>query len=294
MTGIDAGFLILGRNSHSAVFRSDPAGNPALGLPVVLAPDAAGAGGASTTRPPSPASPPGPSARPPPSATFGSEINVSRALVVDRGLRLEGALGFTHFGIREELFVGTDRTALVPFAGFGGTVNPGDRITTLDRYRASTDFYGPQLALRWTSSNGPLTCGAAVRVGLGASEMVYQLDGGTSVTSGGGTLTVPNGLTVLDTNAGRHYRSTFAVLVGGDFTLAYAVTDRLVLRLGYSFTYLSNAARPGLVANRNVDQTRVPLDATFGTGPLTNQPTFAFTDQGFWVQGVTLGVEFRF
>ena len=303
-TGIDASGFILGRTSKSSYFGSDPAGNPAIGQPIIVPPAGrpgrpadgvrvpAGGHGARLRRL-------GRDRRPGDGASaFGYEVNASRLVSATRTSRLEAALGFTQFGVREELYVRSDITDI----GGGGLTflgtptAAGDRVITEDRFRASTDFYGPQASLRWTGNYGRFGVSAAGRLGLGVSEMVYQLTGASTVVpaSGAAAGTTPGGLYVLDSNAGRYYRSAFGVLVGGDLSVSYAVTNWLGVRAGYSFTYLNRAARPGLVLTNAIDPTRLPTDPTFGAPHLTNQPTFSFRDQGFWVQGVTLGVSVQY
>jgi len=90
---------------------------------------------------------------------------------------------------------------------------------------------------------------------------------------GSSTQWFPSGLFGPLSPGSRTARSNFAVLPEGGLKFGYQLGERARFSLGYSVIYLSDAARPG-------DQ-------------VDGNPT-PFVRSDFWVQGVSLGLEWRY
>ena len=75
------------------------------------------------------------------------------------------------------------------------------------------------------------------------------------------------------------------------------MTDFVRLSVGYNFLYWSSVARPGDQIDRNLDVTQIPnfLPLPPGTAPVSPpRPMPLLRDNGYFAQGITLGVEFRY
>ncbi|HEY2784804.1 MAG TPA: BBP7 family outer membrane beta-barrel protein, partial [Fimbriiglobus sp.] len=110
---------------------------------------------------------------------------------------------------------------------------------------------------------------------LGVTLATAELSGATT----GAGQTIPNNLLVGPTNAGRYTDQYFAVVPEADVRLGYCLTDRVRITSGYSFLYWSKVQRAA-------DQ----IDLTVGA----NRPAYTAQTTDYWVQGWTLGLEFRF
>ena len=81
--------------------------------------------------------------------------------------------------------------------------------------------------------------------------------------------------------------------------LAFKITERTRVFVGYDFLFLSDVARPGDLIDRNINTTRTPVGTALGaagvdpTPPGAAGPNFAFRNTNFWAQGIQFGLEFR-
>ena len=139
-------------------------------------------------------------------------------------------------------------------------------------------------------NRGPFSVQLDTKVSLGRTVEVVRVSGQTvTVSEGfGGTATqwFPGGVFGQPSNSGRTVQSHFAVLPEGGLKLGYQLGERARFTVGYTVIYLSDAVRPGDQIDRAVDLNRV---GDFGERPL---PLFIRSD--YWVQGVTLGLDWRY
>ncbi len=151
------------------------------------------------------------------------------------------------------------------------------RSASADQFDAHNRFHGGELGLRTEFHRGPLSLQFDTKVALGRTVEVIRVSGQTvAVTSGrfgSSTQWFPSGLFGPTSPGSRTVHSNFAVLPEGGLKLGYQLGDRARFSLGYSVIYLSDAARPG----DQVDGNPAP-----------------FVRSDFWVQGVTLGMEWRY
>ncbi len=109
-------------------------------------------------------------------------------------------------------------------------------------------------------------------------------------------IALPNpqgGVLALQTNilGSPHIRDELGVSPELGAALKYQLTQRLELKVGYSFMYLSNVVRPGEQIDFNVDPLWIPSDPPAPGG--RDNPDFAFNDSPFYIHGLTLGGEYR-
>jgi hypothetical protein len=190
-------------------------------------------------------------------ATFfiGADANYRRNLYCGPNARLDALGGYRFAYLRDELFLGD-----VP--------EPGRDEYTQNRLLVANEFHGGQVGLagEWRAESWYV--GGTVKVAFGAvtPEVCAR---GLFVGAGGATAAGHARLASLSDPP----RSRFAVLPAVNLAVGRQVSEHARLFAGYTFQYLSRAARLGDV-----------LD------PAASGITF--TD--FWVQAVNFGMELRY
>jgi hypothetical protein len=84
-------------------------------------------------------------------------------------------------------------------------------------------------------------------------------------------------------------RDEFVVIPEFQFNMRYCLTRNVEFSVGYTFIYYSDAVRPADHIDPRVDPRQItdPTNAT----PF---PAFDFVGNPFWVQGLNLGLEYKF
>ena len=224
------------------------------------------------------------------STLWGYDINLRRNLIADCGFTMDLLLGFRQVGLDESLRISENLTQTAAVAGFPA----GSSFLVRDQFSTKNRFYGTQVGLAglWRL-NDAWSLGFTGKVAIGTTQQTVDINGSTTVTSGGVTQTLPGGLlTQAGTNIGHYTRNRFGVIPEGGVTLGYDVTDWLRLTAGYNFLYWSNVVRPGDQVNLNVNRTLLPFRG--GTPTAVAQPAFLGRTTDYYAQGVTFGMLFSF
>ncbi len=134
------------------------------------------------------------------------------------------------------------------------------------------------------------------KVALGMTHQEVTINGGSVLLgpTGNAITAVPGGVQALTSNIGRYSSDQFTVVPELGINLAYDVTERLRVRVGYSFLYCSSVARPGQQIDFTLNPGLVPTDATYGTAANPARPGPTGSRSDFWAQTVNLGFEFRY
>jgi hypothetical protein len=183
-----------------------------------------------------------------------ADVSYRRKLLCTNRSRLDGLAGYRYAYLRDELYLGDE---------------PDDH----DEYRqnrtaVSNSFHGGQIGLAGEiRANGWYVAGSA-KVAFGVVTAEAEATGtfvGAGV-SGGAAFHRLSALGSAD-------RNEFAVMPALNVQLGRQVTDHARVFAGYTFNYLSRAAR---------------------LGDALNPATAGLTFTEFWVQSVSFGAEFRF
>jgi hypothetical protein len=227
---------------------------------------------------------------------YGLELNGTGKIVQTDQLRLDGLVGIRYLNLTESLRMDDQLYPLFPGAltFLGQPFDPANTIYDFDSYKTTNNFYGGQLGARLIWTRGPWSLEGVQKLALGATLEHAILNGSTAMVTPSGAATVATG-GVLNTtaNIGTYNQTRFAVAPETDLNLNFALTPRLSFRLGYSFIFWSNVARPGDQVNRTVNPSLVPTDVTYGQGG-PNAPKFEFQTTSYWAQGLNLGFDFHF
>lgn len=201
--------------------------------------------------------------------------------------RLDLLVGYRFLQFREGLMIREDLVSTDP----GGLVEIGTRIVVEDQFSTRNEFHGADLGLALTLERGIWVFESAARVGIGEMRERLITRGATTVTTPGDLpVTGVGGLLVLPSNLVDLERRQLAFLPQFDLTCGCQVTEALKVNVGYSLLVLTQAARAGEQVDLRVDPSQLPFGAGGGAG---SYPQAAFSDSALWVQGLSLGLEWR-
>ncbi len=220
----------------------------------------------------------------------GVEVLYRHAIAADRFHRRYLTAGWRYFMLQDAFIV--EQSAAVSTGTPGGL--PLEQVTARDVFDTLSQFNGAEVGIveRWWRGRASLEI--VGKVALGASGIRTSISGDTTAsetTAGGSTSqSYPGGLLALPTNQGFH-RDTLVAGAGEVGVAAdYAIWSQCRLSLGYSFLWLTTVGR----AAAQIDTTINP--SQFAGGSLTGvaAPAFHLRTDGFWAQGLSLGLEYQF
>jgi hypothetical protein len=204
--------------------------------------------------------------------------------------RIDATLGWRFFQLKESLGITEDLSTFNRDPAQGG----GDFLIN-DSFSTRNQFNGAELGFQWTGRRGYWSLDALMRMGIGNMKQEVMIQGTTVSTLPNGTVVQPNpgvgGLLAQRTNIGTYTRNEFGIVPELGATLGYQVTQHLRLTAGYSFIYFSNVVRPGDQIDTTVNPNLMPPENPVETAFLN--PRFAFQQTDHWVQGLSLGGEYR-
>jgi len=202
----------------------------------------------------------------------GWEANLVRSLYDGPTVRLNGLAGYRYFMVNEGLRVES--------RSFGLNGVPGFAVA--DQFDAHNRFHGGQLGLRADVERGSFFAEVDAKIGFGRTVEVVRVSG---VTAFDGGPVVPVGVYGQPSNSGRTSRAAFAVLPEAGLRMGWRLGEKSRVYVGYTLLYLSDAVRPG----DQLDRVLAPSTGTFG-----DRPAPLFVQNDFWVQGLSLGLEWRY
>ncbi len=228
------------------------------------------------------------------SELWGAELNGVVRLWSEPRWSVGLLFGFRYLQMNESL---TYRTSSPDFP----PSTPDDVRLTFDGFDARNRFYGGQLGGRVEYAAGRFFIRATGKLALGSVQQRVTIAGTTLTNdftdSTGPAQQFPGGYLAQRTNLGAYERDRFAVVPEVTVNVGCQVTRRMRASVGYTFLYLSEAARPGNHIDRVINSSQseaIQFAPQVGglTGP--GRPAFSFRDSDFWAQGINLGLEFRY
>jgi len=193
--------------------------------------------------------------------------------------RIDATLGWRFYQLKESL-------------GITENLNPttGGNFLLNDNFRTRNQFNGAELGFQWTGRRGYWSLDALMRMGIGNVRQEVMINGTTLITPPGGA-PQRGGLLAQRTNIGTYTRNDFGVVPELGATLGYQVTQNLRMTAGYSFIYWSNVVSLGGQIDTTVNPNLMPPENPQETAFLN--PRFAFQPTDYWIQGLSLGGEYR-
>jgi hypothetical protein len=228
---------------------------------------------------------------------WGVQANGVMNLYRDASWEVCGLGGFRYLGLAEAFDLNLNLMGLIdtPFAGESGWAR--------DQFKTSNHFYGATLGLRGRYTFGSMFVDMSGRISLGVDNEMEEISGAfqefnTPIVTGppgvtGGLRPVtqgPNGIFAQPSNEGGNSGNRFAVAPEIGIKLGYNVSPAMQLTVGYDFLYISSVLRPTDQIDRNFSK-----GLPFQQDPAsTTGPTRRFKTTGFYAQGITVGVSYRF
>jgi hypothetical protein len=222
---------------------------------------------------------------------YGAEGLLRRALFCQQSrcqtYRLDAVAGYRFFRLDDGVQIGESLAPLSPF------YVPGTRIALKDSFQAQNSFHGGVLGLVFEYDRGPWSVDLSARMDIGKVYRDITIAGNTRVdVPGFPPLVYQGGFMALASNIGNYHSSEWVVIPEFGFNLGYRLTSNVRLLAGYTFIYWPNVARAGEQIDTTVNTNLLPPVTTPVTGPA--RPAFNLHRQDMWVQGINLGIEFRY
>jgi hypothetical protein len=229
---------------------------------------------------------------------WGFEANPFLRVVQGDYVTFDLITGFRYFQATETLSI-YDSVNLLPggvYAWNGvGLANPGS-VVVHDHIGARNQFYGGQIGGKLSFGNGGLFLDLTGKVAIGGVRQVVTVDGSTTLNRG--TVVAPastkGGFLASGTYLGERSENRFAVLPEGNVQLGYQLTSWANVFAGYSFLYLSSAARPGDQLNRNLALNLIPTSPNYNNRIPAQNRGLTVVDNELWVHGFNFGMTFSY
>ena len=205
---------------------------------------------------------------------FEQDINAMYRLARGESWQLNLLLGAHFIQFRERLDI-VSASRLLPAET---TV-----VSLEDHFQTSSKFYGGQIGLKGNYTRGRWTFDGKGVLALGGNAEEIRAKGFGLVDGPGGKTVTNTGLYVQPSNGGSFSRVALNFVTEWNANLTFAVTPRLGVRAGYTLITWSNPVRPG-------DQIEA-INRNQPAGPMA--PTIPFRTDLFWVQGLNLGMDWK-
>ncbi len=201
------------------------------------------------------------------------------------GFRVDAIGGYRHLRLKESLTI----SELATFPGPSPTT-----FDIVDEFETDNRFHGGEFGLVTQFCRGPWTMELLTKVAIGNVHENVRIRGSNTATTGGVLTFVPHGILAQPSNIGSSSDDQFAVLPELGAQFAYCLSRRMRVTAGYSYLYLSHTIRPGDQIDSVVDARWLnPNFVPPGTPPAT-RPAPMSASNSVWLQGITLGLEWRY
>jgi hypothetical protein len=228
------------------------------------------------------------------SSVWGAELYLRRELFGGPGEtswsapRVDWLAGARFLQFRERLSIDTTSTALAGNA----TLTPGTVTRVADAFDTENYALVGELGAVAQWQWGGLFLDVTGKLGFAGNHQVVEINGATRTEVPGSSPTsTQGGFLTQQTNISRHAGGTFSFIPEIGLQLSYAITPNIRLSAGYTFLYWTDVLRPG-------DQIDTVINASqLNGGSLTGDrrpAVLGMRSSDLWLQGITLGVEWRY
>lgn len=200
------------------------------------------------------------------------------------GQRVDFTLGYRYMGLDEQLTISEQLAA-----------NANGEIANFDltdSFRTENDFHGAEIGLIWEYYRGPWSLEFFSRFAVGNNSRTVTINGSTVSAVGGSTFSDVGGLLALENaNIGTYSDDEFVVIPELGVNLGWQIAPSTRFLVGYTFIYWNDVVRPGDQIDRRINPALLPpaLDTTDEI-----VPAFTFNDSSYWLQGLNLGLDWRY
>jgi hypothetical protein len=221
-----------------------------------------------------------------PSTLYGGEIDYRYQVWKEQTSRFALLTGARYLSLDEGLNI-HESSQDIPGLGV-----PGNSYLLSENYITHNRFYGGEVGAEYEYRFGSLITDFGGKAAFGVVEQTARNSAFTSITEPNGIVTssFDRALYISPNNAGRFTHTRFAVVPEGNVKLGYEFNQYVRFTVGYTFIYLSEAARPADQLDRRVNIQPIGTPGVFT--PAAPIPGVHSTD--FWVQGLDIGLRFCF
>lgn len=216
---------------------------------------------------------------------YGADAWIRETWSAEGGARIDLLAGYQFTRLDDSLAINNIQTSLDPTA----TLPVGSVIDVRDIFATQNEFHGGQLGVAGEYQGRCWSVELLGKVALGAMRERVLIDGRSIVTEPNlPPATAVGGLLAQGTNIGVYERQRLAFIPEVGANLAYDVNPCWRINIGYSFLYWSNVVLAGNQIDRAVNLSQNP-------GPLVGpaRPAFDFQRTDYWVQGINVGLQYR-
>jgi hypothetical protein len=199
------------------------------------------------------------------------------------GCRVDFLLGYRFYRLSDGVGISENLTTL-------NQPQPGTFLVN-DTFTSRNLFNGVEFGTMLQKYRGRWTVEVISKLAMGNNNELVAINGSTVAPGNPGVLT--GGLLAQPSNIGVYQRNEFAVVPQLNFNLLYQLTPRLRAVAGYSFIYWSRVVRPGDQIDLSVNSNTLPGNTPTPPTGDTSHPQFVFRDTDFWVQGISVGLDYR-
>lgn len=216
---------------------------------------------------------------------LGTDAWIRRCIARDDCFQMDWLAGYQFVRLNDSLFMNSAATDI------SGTSLPvGTVIQVSDNFRTHSEFHGGTLGLAVDNRYGPWQLDLLAKVAIGNMRQTVDVRGSTTVTEPNlAPVSSPSGLFAQGTNSGVRSRNRLAFIPEINCNLGLQIDDQWSFTVGYSFLYFSDVVVAGGQIDRTINPSQNPGPLV---GPTRPAPLLNSTD--YWVQGLNLGVDFRF
>lgn len=203
----------------------------------------------------------------------------------DCGTRIDLLAGYQFIRLDDGLSINNVQTSIDP----ASTIPVGTVLDVLDVFTTQNEFHGGQLGFVAEYCGPCWKVELLGKIALGGMRQRVLIDGRTITTEPAGLpIATAGGLLAQPTNIGVYERTGVAFVPEIGANLAYDVNPCWRISCGYSLIVWNNVVLAGNHIDRTVNLSQNP-------GPLVGEPRprFSFNGTGYWVQGLNVGLEYR-
>lgn len=206
------------------------------------------------------------------SQMWGAEANGVWDFLVGGPFRLWALAGFRYLSLNENLTLN---------ASGAPTPNPQGifQLSFNDNFGTRNNFYGGQVGFRGGWYYGGWAIDVIGKFAVGVVSETLNISGTTRVNN----VAAPIGLFARPSNIGTTTGNSFTFIPELQAQIGYFITDSIRPFAGYNLFYINNVLRPGNQIDRNL---MTPVGGAL--------PAPQFNQSGLLVQGLSLGIEFRY
>ena len=201
--------------------------------------------------------------------------------------KLDFVFGYRSYRFSDNLGVRERLTSIDQTSG----VTVGTQFDVSDSFSTQNNFNGFEVGLIHQRYSECWMWEGSLRLALGTTQQLVQINGNTVVSFPGQPTAVnEGGILALSSNIGHYSFNNFTAIPQISGRIGYRLTERLTFLVGYTAIFWGKVARAGDQIDTTVNPSLIP--PAQGGGP--NRPAFALHTSDLWLQGITLGGEYSF